>query len=363
MTVTSRLLLILLAFTVSTTALAQKNYFCAACGKEILTQAAFIDGKFFHPECFVCSTCGKPIKDDYVRDKEGKYFHRACSQQKSQKPICAHCYKPITEINYISFKDKNYHTNCYENSVAPRCDICGEALDKAAITDFWGTRFHPKHAKEFKICVVCGRLIVRDGREIEPERWMCPICSQTSVETPEKARELLELVREQLASTGIVVKTLGLRIQLETSEQLREGRRPGANATAHAYAGIKWNKGTTKQGDETAILKVLTSLPEDLMRGVIAHELMHIWQHENGVDTAPLAHREGSANWASSLIYGQLRNERGRYFIGGLEKSNDPLYGIGYREVAKYADSHGVEGVLQMLQKEGAEGAAVKKKD
>ncbi len=361
MTRTRQIILIILAFVLNSSTQAQKSYFCVACEKEIITQAAFIDGKFYHPDCFVCASCGKTIKDDYVRDKEEQYFHRACSQSKPEKPVCSHCYKPITELNYISFKDKSYHSNCYENSVAPRCDICGEALDKAAITDFWGTRFHPRHAKEFKICVVCGRLIVRDGREIEPERWMCPLCCETSVVKPEKAREMLELVREQLASTGIVVKTLGLRIQLETSQQLREGRRPSASSTAHAYAGIKWNKGSDAKGDETATLKVLTSLPEDLMRGVIAHELMHIWQHENGVDTAPLDHREGSANWASSLIYGQMRNERGRYFIGGLEKSNDPLYGVGYREIAKYADSHGVDGVLQMLKKEGADGAKEKK--
>ncbi len=362
MTATKSLIIFLLAMTAGGSALAQKNYFCVSCGKEILTQAAVIDGKFYHPECFVCAACKKPIQDDYVRDKEGRYYHRACAQNKTQIPICGHCYKPITETNYISFKEKSYHTSCYQNSVAPRCDICGEPLDNAAITDFWGTRFHPRHAKEFKICVVCGRLIERDGREIEPERWMCPICWQTSVETPERARELLEIVREQLASTGIVVKTLGLRIVLETSEQLRAGRRPGGSGTAHAYAGIKWNSGSAKIGDETATLKVLTSLPEDLLRGVIAHELMHIWQHENSVDTAPLEVREGSANWASSLIYGQLRNERGRYFIGGFEKSNDPLYGVGYRDVEKYADSHGVEGVLQMLMREGAKGAADKKR-
>lgn len=352
----------MLAMTFVGSALAQKNYYCAACEKEILTQAAVIDGKFYHPECFICASCKKPIQGDYVRDKEEKYYHRLCSQQKTKIPSCSYCFKPISETNYISFQEKSYHTSCYQNSVAPRCDICGEALDDAAITDFWGTRFHPRHAKEFKICVVCGRLIVRDGREIEADRWMCPICCATSVVTLERSRELLEIVREQLASTGIVVRTLGLRIVLETSDQLREGRRPGASATAHAYAGIKWNKGSDKIGDETATLKVLTNLPEDLMRGVIAHELMHIWQHENGVDTAPLEYREGSANWASSLIYGQLRNERGRYFIGGLEKSNDPLYGVGYREVAKYADTHGVVGVLQMLKREGAAGASKKSK-
>jgi len=330
---------------------AVQEYFCAACGKPITQQAAVIDGKLFHPECFRCAGCNEQIRNDYVQDEQGKYFHKECLQHR-QQAICAYCNKPITDHNYTSYQGKSYHTGCYKESVAPRCDLCGEPLGEAVITDFWGNRFHPRHVKEYPACVVCGRLIQRDGVEIEPGRSMCPICAETSVETPEKARELLETVRERLARLGIVVTTLGLRIELVNHEKLNEGRKPGA--TAHNYAGILWHSGKAVLTDATATIKVLNGLPEDLMQGVIAHELMHIYQHENGVEGAALDLREGSANWASSLIYSQFGNERGKYFLGGLEKSTDPLYGVGYRTVAKYADSHGVQGVLMMLKADAA---------
>jgi hypothetical protein len=337
----------------------QEKYFCTKCAKEITQQAAVIDGKLYHPECFRCAECGEQIRADYIKDTAGHYFHRECAHKKSELPTCSHCFNPITETNYTRYQGKTYHTQCFQNSVAPRCEVCGDPLDNAAITDFWGNRFHPRHAKEFPICVVCGRLVQRDGSEIESNRWMCPICLKMSVTSTERARQLLEEVREQLASSGIVVTTLGLRVELVTSAQLSEGRR--GSGTAHAYAGILWNSGKSDLGDEIATIKALTGLPDDLLRGVIAHELMHIWQHENGVDAASLELREGSANWASTFIYGALRNDRGRYYIGGLEKSNDPLYGVGYRNIAKYADNNGVEGVLRMLKQEGADAAKKKK--
>lgn len=336
----------------------QTQYHCSVCGEVITSQAAVIDGKFYHPDCFRCALCGEPIRGDYVRDKAGRYYHRGCAQR-TREEVCAYCLRPIADRNYVSYYGKFYHNSCYQNSVAPRCDICGEALGDSVITDFWGTRFHPRHAREFPICVACGRLIQRDGAEIEPGRRLCPICAARATLTPERARELLEQVREQLAASGIVVKTLGLRIELVTSDELNDGHWGGG--TAHTYAGILWNSGRDERGDETALVKALVGLPDDLMRGVLAHELMHIWQHENGVDEAPLEIREGSANWASSLIYGQLRNDRGRYYIGGLEKSTDPLYGVGYRNVVKYADSHGVGGTLLMLRQEGAAASAAKK--
>jgi hypothetical protein len=337
----------------------RKVYTCVVCGKPILTQAAYIDGKFYHPECFRCAFCGKQIAGDYVRGEDGKYYHPKCCPD-ARHEICAYCNRAITDAHFTSYKGKFYHNKCYLDFVAPRCDICGEPLDGEVITDFWGNRFHARHAREFPVCVVCGRLVVRDGIEIEPGRWMCPICATTSVQTPERGREILERVRDKLAGVGIVVTTLGLRIELVNFDILNQDKQTGR--TAHTYAGIFWNSGGGDYGDETATIKVLKGLPEDLMSGVLAHELMHIWQHENGVDRASLELREGSANWASSLIYSQLGNERGRYFLGGLEKSTDPIYGEGYRTVAQYADNKGVNGVLQMLKQEGASGEAQKKR-
>jgi len=330
---------------------AQQSYVCVVCGKAIVDQAAVIDRKLYHPECFVCVECGRPISGDYVKSKSGAYYHRSCSNQ-IDRPTCGYCYKTILDPDYISYQGKTYHKECYRGHVALKCDICGDPLGEAVITDFWGVHFHPRTAKEFPACVVCGRLITRDGTQLEPGRMLCLVCSGISVQSPERARQILESVREKLARLGIVTTTLGLRIELVSLEELNRER--GVSGTSHNYAGVIWNSSKSEFDDATAVIKVLKSLPEDLMFGVVAHELMHIWQRENGVEKAPIELKEGSANWASSLIYSQMGNERGKFFLGGLEKSNDPVYGDGYRLVARHADNRGVSGVLNLLRMEAA---------
>ncbi|MBM3327911.1 MAG: protein DA1 [Calditrichaeota bacterium] len=344
--------MILILLTASVSLAAGPPYICAVCGKEITRQAGVVDGKLYHPECFRCTTCGEAIQGDYFRDNDGKYHHKGCFEARN-RPVCAWCGRVILDRKYTGYRGKSYHNDCFKRRVAPICDICGEALTDSSITDFWGTQFHSRHAGEFPICTVCGRLIARDGRIIARGRHLCPICLETAVTDPAAARALLEEVREQLASIGIVVTTLGLRIELVTGEWLAASRSSDV-VGPHPYAATRWQAGNPRDGDETAVIYVQTSLPEDLTRGIIAHEMMHVWQHEHRADNLPSDLREGSANWASSLIYNRSGTGRGRFFINNFEKSPDPVYGEGYRKIGRYADSRGVEGVLDLLRIESA---------
>lgn len=325
---------------------AETEYRCAACGELITKQAAVVDGKLYHPECFRCAGCGESIRDEYVKGTDGHFYHRACLQRLHSLK-CAHCGEPITEGNYTTYLNRTYHSACYLRFVAPRCEICGELLGSSYLTDFWGNRFHPHHADEYPVCQVCGRLVWQGGRELDENRWICRVCAEMSVTDPEKARRLLEEVREELARVGVVVRTLGLRIQLVDRSLL--SRANLRTPHSHTYAQVEWNPRTAAFGDETAVIEVLTGLPDDMLRGVIAHELMHVWQFENHADGAPVEWREGSANWASSLIYSRMQSRRGQFFLNSLAKSTDPVYGAGYRTVARYADTYGVEAVLQVL--------------
>ena len=322
---------------------------CAACGKLITKTAAVIDGKLYHPECFRCAACGLPIEGEYLRGDNGDYYHPEC-YEKLHCPACAYCGELITEGKYVTYEGKPYHQECYRNKVAPRCDVCGKPLEGSFITDYWGNHFHPRHVKEFPVCAVCGRLVWQDDKTwIDESRCICPICARQSVNNPEDARRLLEIVRDDLASMGIVVKTLRLRIELVDTPMLAAGR--DHDKHSHTFAHIQWREGGLSN-DPTATIRTLMGLPEDFMRGIIAHELMHAWQHENGVDEISLKLREGSANWVSSLVYNRMHTQRGQFFISGLENSKDPVYGEGYREIRHYADKNGVQAVLSMLKTE-----------
>ncbi len=326
-------------------------YRCAACGKVITKTAAVVDGKLYHPECFKCAACGKPIEGEYLLGTDGRYYHPECLGR-LQRPVCAYCGKPIIEGSYVTYEGSAYHQECYISHIAPRCDICGKPLEGSYITDYWGSHFHPRHADEFPVCAICGRLVWQEEKVwLDENRCLCPVCAAQSVTEPEHARRLLERVRDELASMGIVIRTLGIRIELVERPVLALGRETCKHS--HTFAHIRWKEGKAGQSDQTATIRALRGVPEDFMHGIIAHELMHAWQHENGADGLSLKLREGSANWVSSLIYSRMHTKRGQFFLAGLENSKDPIYGDGYREVRKFADKHGVQETLMMLVEKG----------
>lgn len=325
-------------------------YRCAACGEIITKTAAVVDGKLYHPECFRCDYCGEVIESEYLRGTDGEYYHPTCLER-LHRPICAYCGKMIGEETYTTYRGEAYHRECYINNIAPRCDICGKPLESSYITDYWGNHFHPRHSDEYPVCIACGRLVCTDDRVMLDEYcWLCHVCAAQIVSSPEHARRLVEEVRDELASIGIPVTNMRIRIELVQNTILAAGREP----ELHSYrlAHVSWKEGKAASGDETATIKVLHGLPEDLMRGVIAHELMHVWQHENNVSGITPELLEGSANWASSLIFSRMKSKRGRFFLNGLNKSKNPVYGDGYREVFRYAEENGIQQSLNMLRNE-----------
>jgi len=326
------------------------SYPCAGCGKAITKTAAVIDGRLYHPECFFCFQCGNQIKGEYLKDNEGHYYHPECFEQ-TQLPVCAQCENTITEGNYITFQGDAYHPECYRKHVAPFCDICGKPLEGSYITDYWGNHFHSRHIDEYPVCTACGRLAWQlDRVQLDDKHLLCSVCTEQSVTSPEQARRLLEEVREELAAKGISVVNMRIRIELVENTLLAAGRE--VNLHSHVLAHITWKQGQVSAGDETAVIKVLHGLPEDFMRGIIAHELMHAWHHENDAVSISLKLKEGSANWASSFIYREMHTPRSQFFLEGLKVSEDTIYGEGYRQISEYAKKNGVTETLKMLKSE-----------
>jgi hypothetical protein len=326
------------------------GYSCAACGEPIIKTAAVIEGKLYHPECFRCITCDKQIDGEYLKDSEGQYYHPECFEQ-TQLPNCAHCKKTITEGNYITYQGQAYHPECYRRHVAPSCDVCGKSLEGSYVTDYWGNHFHSSHIDEYPVCTVCGRLAwQRDRVQLDEKQWLCSVCAVQSVTSPEQTRRLLEEVRDELSVKGISVVSMRIRIELVENTLLAAGREPDLHS--HVLGHITWKEGQIPTGDESAIINVLKGLPEDFMKGIIAHELMHAWQHENNASDLPLKLREGSANFASSLIYLEMHTPRAQFFMEGLNVSKDPIYGEGYRQLSKFAQQNGVLETLSMLKRE-----------
>jgi hypothetical protein len=54
---------------------------------------------------------------------------------------------------------KKYHEKCYNQSVALKCDLCGEVINSEYIIDYWGNNYHAYHEDTESRCDYCGRFI------------------------------------------------------------------------------------------------------------------------------------------------------------------------------------------------------------
>jgi len=117
---------------------------CVQCSKPIGTQGITVGGKTYHPECFVCTGCKKPIGSSFLAGKTGFMCH-SCS------PKCAGCGQ-VLEGGYISVDGKEFHQGCL------KCSEC-----KAQLQD----KLLPNATRTGYLCVGCTRKHVAKKEAVE----------------------------------------------------------------------------------------------------------------------------------------------------------------------------------------------------
>ncbi|KPM04587.1 Paxillin-like protein [Sarcoptes scabiei] len=133
-------------------------------------------GKNFHPDCFKCTECFKPLNPYNFYEKNGlpyceDDYHRLFS------PKCAGCKQPIKDNNYIRAMGKDWHPDCF------KCTQCKVPLDPENFYEKNGlpycekdyfNLFHPK-------CYGCtkpiqGTPLRAMGHDWHPECFNCDKC-------------------------------------------------------------------------------------------------------------------------------------------------------------------------------------------
>ena len=75
---------------------------------------------------------------------------------------------------------------------------------------------------------------------------------------------------------------------------------------------------------------ILFGLPRIEYEAVLAHELLHVWIHENKI-TLSLTSTEGFCNLGSYLIYNNDNTHFSTIHLKAMDNSEDLAYGIEYR--------------------------------
>jgi len=265
--------------------------------------------------------------------------------------LCDHCRRPI-QGTYTIFNGLNLHDSCFANHYAHYCTICGGIINGEFVYNSWGDTVHAHHANEYPMCEYCGRLMAEKltgaGTRYEDGRQVCGNCLATAVTRTADAERLLDTALIELRRHGIGVERHFKLKLVDKSEMSRIAA--GNHRQVMGYTELKERSsflGLVR--DSKLKVYVLSGMPRDLLLGVLAHEMMHVWLFTNAPREMQEMLCEGSCEYASYLVLKDRRGAYARYYLNEQANDSDLIYGHGFREVSDYVRAVGIMRWLEYL--------------
>lgn len=85
---------------------------CAKCGRFCGETYYDVEGKRYHPECFRCSRCRGPVTE-YIVGEDGEIVCVDCDK-KMNYVTCNGCHKDVLRTAAVNVFDGYYHPNCFK---------------------------------------------------------------------------------------------------------------------------------------------------------------------------------------------------------------------------------------------------------
>lgn len=330
---------------------------CSRCSKRLGPQVVRAVGKQFHPACFVCDSCKKPLEKSFVPRGE-RLYHGEC-HDKLFTPKCSECGLPI-QGSYTKDERGRYHTDCYRTLHNLVCSLCQGAIEGSYLYDGWGQKAHPEHDQHpTGQCHVCARLMspaaTTGSKVLSDGRLLCSFCHSAEIHDFRQIQAAKLDVIAQMQAVGFDYIPDYIQVKLDEDQQLVNQRlRASATGNIHGYT-------RTAQRNIPGYglilehgIHVLSGLPKVAFKGVLAHELLHVWINERPLKHLSHEQVEGFCNLGSALICQNALKHEGdelaRVLLQRMDEDPDPAYGHGYRAMAWRLEQMGWPALLQALQ-------------
>ncbi|MBQ9137955.1 MAG: hypothetical protein IJX65_04905 [Alistipes sp.] len=230
------------------------------------------------------------------------------------------------------------------------CVICGKPLLGSYRMDKWGQKVCMDH--DLTYCANCGRIVKDDDMRSSDGRAVCSHCVGKVVRRSEHVEWVYQRVCEIFERNFLVLpeKVPVEIVNAERMRQLVDCNRLGALPMGLASMG-----GIPLFGMPVHHKVYMLDCQHKVnFGGVLAHELLHVWQNQRRVRQLPPKYCEGFCNLGSYLFYGYLNNELSQRLMEGMMNSPDPIYGEGFREVKVIFETegeHNLEKTMDILVK------------
>jgi hypothetical protein len=285
-----------------------------------------------------CAVCGRAIEGDYLQAGGQAYCSREC--YRTTLPVCAVCGQRI-EGEHLVHEQRHFCSTACFRRVLPTCVVCGQPLVESF--RIGGRTYCKTHAAAPR-CDACG-LPVNQGQTLPDGRLVCDECRPGLVFNARLALPLyiraghalclvsgqplplappFELVgNNQLPAHGSLDPTVSIR-------ELGRYLRTAETTTTKNVFGLVLRERTTVSRK----LLILYGLPADRFISTAVHELTHdlLAERYPAFENAPDWAAEGICQYSAALVCRRLGYaER----LKEIEAADDPVYGDGYRYMAR----------------------------
>lgn len=295
-----------------------------------------------------CSVCGNNIHGRYFT-VNGKTF---CSKKcfRSTLPKCSEC-NAVLDKRYFKKNGKLYCQKCFDKTI-PDCSMCGIKL-RGRYANIGG-RFYCMDCAGKARCFSCQR--PADGGELSDGRHVCKECMRdpvTSLDDLNRIRKnvsaLLDRHLDIKTPPEVEIEIVDFQTLKKKSPHYSEGIELGlfeykckimTRVTRNIFTGKEETQ--VKKTDERYIIYILSHLPRNKAKEVMAHELAHAWMQKNYSGIKDLKVREGWSQYVAHRANTLMGQEGLNNYI---ETNRDPIYGDGYRQIRELADEKGEQGL------------------
>ena len=295
-----------------------------------------------------CSKCREIINGKYWTE-DNKEYCSSCYEEIRLK--CSSCKQNISGMYYT--KDGSIYCEDCHNNTRLKCDLCNRNIDGKYFKSF-EHNICQQCDRTHDNCDACNRYIssLTDGCiEYGDKRKICKICNKTAV----KVRALynhFEEMSEFMKSIGFTIgKYNNIMMMIVMKDQLDQFGDP---------RGICQYEGKTLNGkivEQNFKIKILQGLPQIAYKGILVHELFHMWVKINTDDKLSKYQEEGIANLCQYIYLDKVKQtsrdseeiKLSSYIIDSMMKDKDRNYGDGFREAKSIYDAQGIRGIMKYM--------------
>jgi len=334
---------------------------CSVCKMQIKEKANYLKSAGGDIYCSKKCSETKLPNCDFCGQKSNKYLTAGgktfCSKDCASKagPQCSVCNKALFGLKFLKGEKALFCTEeCYLTTM-PKCILCNQkSMEMVKIT---GKDFCGKCAK-LPACDGCS--LPSDGSKHADGREICKSCQKVGVQDNEKAKAIYLNVKEILAKKFKIETTEGLPLTLINKDELLKIK-GSASTTERGFYRQKESQNYKKimddSGKELSKEKVSTTiddrhifilsfLPVNHFRNVVAHELTHNWHMNHYPQLDDKLIEEGLSEYVAYLLN---IDEKDADLAQRKMDNKDPIYGDGFRLVKSWDKGKGIEDIKAKL--------------